>query len=120
LRAIEVDGIRGVLEAFLASDREWTVGEAARRYARHPVPEPVGTPEQVADAVEAWHGAGADGFVVMAPLIPEGFERVADMLVPELQRRGLVPEAYEAGTLRARLRGSDRLPAGHPGAEHRP
>ncbi len=120
LQDIEVDGIRGVLEAFLTSDREWTVAEAARRYARHPVPEPVGTPEGVADTIETWHAAGADGFVVMAPLVPEGFERVADLLVPELQRRGLVPEAYEAGTLRARIRADDRLPETHPGADSRP
>lgn len=117
LRAIEVDGIRGVLTAFLNSDREWTVGEAARRYARHPVPEPVGTPEQVADTFAAWHAAGADGFMIMTPVVPAGFERVADLLVPELQRRGLMPEEYERGTLRARIRAADRLPETHPGTD---
>lgn len=55
--------------------------------------------------------------MIMTPVIPAGFERVADLLVPELQRRGLMPEEYERGTLRARIRAADRLPEAHPGTD---
>ena len=102
LEAIDADGIRGALRAFLADDREWTVGEAAVRYARYPTAEFVGTPASVADELEQWGEAGADGFVVTAPVVPGGFEAVVDLLVPELRDRGLVPR-YGDETLRERL-----------------
>jgi FMN-dependent oxidoreductase (nitrilotriacetate monooxygenase family) len=59
------------------------------------------TPEQVADAIEQWWRQGAaDGFNIMAPVIPSGLERFVDHVVPILQRRGLFREEYEGTTLR--------------------
>lgn len=64
----------------------------------------VGTPEQIADDMERWFRSGAaDGFNVMPDVLPSGFEDVADQLIPELQRRGLFRQDYEAATLRGHL-----------------
>ena len=61
----------------------------------------VGTPEQVADTIEEWAGAGAaDGFNVMPPVLPSGLEAFVDHVVPILQLRGLFREDYAGTTLR--------------------
>jgi len=117
LEDVDVDGIRGVLNAFVDDEQTWTVREAAIRYARYPTAELVGTPSTVADELEKWGEAGADGFVVMAPLVPRQFVDVADYLIPELRERGLYPETVEPGqTLRERLFGDDTVVDTHPAA----
>lgn len=64
-------------------------------------PQVVGTPEQVADHIEAWHREGAaDGFNLMIDVLPDGLEPVVDELVPLLQRRGIFPRDYRGDTLR--------------------
>ncbi|MBP2000235.1 FMN-dependent oxidoreductase (nitrilotriacetate monooxygenase family) [Paenibacillus shirakamiensis] len=60
-----------------------------------------GTPAHIADELEAWFTQGAsDGFNVMPPYLPEGLERFAQQIVPELQRRGLFRREYTGATLR--------------------
>lgn len=60
----------------------------------------VGTAEQAADMMEAWFEAGAaDGFNIMVDMLPSGMDLVVDLLVPELQRRGLFHLDYEYTTL---------------------
>jgi FMN-dependent oxidoreductase (nitrilotriacetate monooxygenase family) len=62
-----------------------------------------GTPEQVADAIQQWWENGAaDGFNVMAPVLPSGLSAFVDHVVPILQRRGLFRSEYEGRTLRDR------------------
>lgn len=64
----------------------------------------VGTPEQVADALEDWFQRGAvDGYNIMPASMPSGLEDFTRLVVPELQRRGLFKTAYTAGTLRDKL-----------------
>ncbi|WP_226489112.1 LLM class flavin-dependent oxidoreductase [Pseudomonas sp. B20] len=64
----------------------------------------IGTPEQVADELQRWFEQGAaDGFNVLVPHLPGGLEDVAQLLVPELQRRGLFRTEYEGTTLRENL-----------------
>lgn len=64
----------------------------------------VGTPEQVADAIEHWFTAGAaDGFNLMPPLLPGSVEEFIDRVIPILQRRGLYRTEYAASTLRGHL-----------------
>lgn len=60
-----------------------------------------GTPEQIADQLQEWyeHGA-ADGFNVMPPWLPGGFELFAEHVVPILRRRGLFRTEYAGTTLR--------------------
>jgi FMN-dependent oxidoreductase (nitrilotriacetate monooxygenase family) len=60
-----------------------------------------GTPEQVADAIQHWYDHGAaDGFNIMAPVLPSGLEIFVDQVVPILQRRGLFRTEYTGRTLR--------------------
>lgn len=66
--------------------------------------EILGTPVQVADQLQEWFEAeAADGFNVMPPYLPGGLEDFVDLVVPELQRRGLFRTEYEGKTLRDNL-----------------
>jgi N-acetyl-S-(2-succino)cysteine monooxygenase len=70
----------------------------------------IGTPSDVADFMETWFTEGAcDGFNIMPPLYPRDLHRFVDLVIPELQRRGLYRTEYEATTLRGNL-GLRRLP----------
>jgi alkanesulfonate monooxygenase len=64
----------------------------------------IGTPAQIADQLEEWfRNDAADGFNVMPPVAPTGLEDFVELVVPELQRRGLFRTAYEGRTLRENL-----------------
>jgi N-acetyl-S-(2-succino)cysteine monooxygenase len=64
----------------------------------------IGTPAEVADALESWfRGGAADGFNIMPLTFPGGLEDIVDLLIPELQRRGLFRKEYEGKTLRENL-----------------
>lgn len=66
--------------------------------------EIVGTPEQIADHLQEWFEQGAaDGFNIMPPTFPAGFNDIVDLVIPELQRRGLFRTEYEGSTLRENL-----------------
>ncbi|MBB3212779.1 FMN-dependent oxidoreductase (nitrilotriacetate monooxygenase family) [Herbaspirillum sp. Sphag1AN] len=63
-----------------------------------------GTPVQVADALEEWFlKDAADGFNIMPPYFPTGLDEFVELVVPELQRRGLFRTEYQGRTLRAHL-----------------
>jgi hypothetical protein len=86
-------------------------------------PVVVGTPAKVADEIEAWFDqTDVDGLNVPFAISPGDFEDIADMLVPELVRRGRYKEAYQPGTLREKLfgKGRARLTAPHPAVQYRP
>lgn len=64
----------------------------------------VGSTKTVADTIEQWFiERGADGFNVVPPLLPGGFEDFVRLVVPELQRRGLFRTEYQGATLRENL-----------------
>ena len=64
----------------------------------------IGTPSQIADVMEHWFRNGAaDGFNVMPAWLPGSLSDFVDMVIPELQRRGLFRTAYEGTTLRQNL-----------------
>lgn len=64
----------------------------------------LGSPGRVADFMEDWmKGEAADGFILLLPSLPSSLTDVAQLLVPELQRRGLFRTEYEGTTLRANL-----------------
>ncbi|WP_180157957.1 LLM class flavin-dependent oxidoreductase [Acinetobacter sp. YH12045] len=64
----------------------------------------IGTPEQVVDQLQEWfENDAADGFNVLPPTTPAGLNDFVDLIVPELQRRGLFRTAYEGKTLRENL-----------------
>ena len=64
----------------------------------------VGTPEQIADAIEEWFTQGAaDGFNIMPPILPTALTDFVDQVVPILQKRGLYRTSYAGKTLRENL-----------------
>jgi alkanesulfonate monooxygenase len=63
-----------------------------------------GTPAHIADELEAWFSGGAaDGFNVMPPVLPGSLKDFVELVIPELQRRGLFRLRYEGRTLRENL-----------------
>jgi len=64
----------------------------------------VGTAEDVADQFEHWFiGRAADGFNILPATFPKGLSDFVDLVVPELQRRGLFRKEYEGNDLRTNL-----------------
>jgi alkanesulfonate monooxygenase len=125
IRYLKLDaGISSALENFTIGDpdRVWTVGELARHNAiggRGPLF--IGSVEQVADAIEHWvDTTDVDGLNLSYAVTPEAYEDFADLVAPELQRRGRYKTAYREGTLREKLGGaSPLLPERHPAAGFR-
>jgi N-acetyl-S-(2-succino)cysteine monooxygenase len=63
-----------------------------------------GTPRSIADTLEEWFaGMAADGFNILPPYFPGAFADFVDLVVPELQRRGLFRLDYQGRTLRDHL-----------------
>ncbi|WP_375387152.1 LLM class flavin-dependent oxidoreductase [uncultured Amnibacterium sp.] len=64
----------------------------------------IGTPTDIADHIEEWSTTGAaDGFNVVFAQLPDTLDAFADLVIPELQRRGLFRTEYEGTTLREHL-----------------
>lgn len=63
----------------------------------------VGNPRDVADRIGALADVGLDGVVVAPPVITSQFDAFADLVVPELTRRGRVRDYPEEASLRERL-----------------
>jgi len=64
----------------------------------------IGTPEEIVDQMEVWFEAGvADGFNLMPPTLPGSLEDFVELIVPELQRRGLFRKEYTGHTFRELL-----------------
>jgi len=61
-----------------------------------------GSPEKIADIMQAWFETGAaDGFNLMPPVLPHQLDVFSTEVVPILQKRGLFRTAYDGETLRA-------------------
>jgi FMN-dependent oxidoreductase (nitrilotriacetate monooxygenase family) len=64
----------------------------------------IGTPKQIADELEQWFiEQAADGFNLLPPVVPTALHDFVDLVVPELQRRGLFRTEYEGTMLRTNL-----------------
>ncbi|BCG25828.1 N5,N10-methylene tetrahydromethanopterin reductase [Pseudomonas tohonis] len=124
LRQVESNAIQSAVDAFTAADpsRTWTTAEIADYCALGgDGPLLVGSPQSVADELQAWvEETDVDGFNLSSIVAPETFVDIVDLLVPELQARGLFKRDYEAGSLRHKLFGQgDRLAEPHPAARLR-
>ena len=81
--------------------------------------EVIGSPTEVVDLMEQWVSEKAcDGFNIMPPVFPESLDDFVDLVVPELQRRGLYRTEYTGTTLRDNL-GLTRPPWPSAGAIER-
>lgn len=89
----------------LARKENLTLRDVGRRFAESVGHNLVwGTPQHIADVMEEWFRKGAcDGFCVLFPYYPRGVEDFVQLVIPELQRRGLFRTEYEGGTLRENL-----------------
>ncbi|QFY42741.1 LLM class flavin-dependent oxidoreductase [Candidatus Methylospira mobilis] len=73
----------------------------------------VGTPVDIADQIEDWFVNGAaDGFNLKPSFLPDSLEDFVNLVVPELQKRGIFRTEYEGRTLRENL-GFKRPPNQH-------
>ncbi|WP_280407030.1 LLM class flavin-dependent oxidoreductase [Nocardia carnea] len=123
LRHIETDANRSALTSFTADPtRTWTPRDLATELGiggRGPVV--AGAPGEGAAELVRWvEEADVDGFNIAYVTTPGTFTDFARLVVPELRRRGRVPEQTTRTTLRERLGGAGpRLAADHPGAAYR-
>lgn len=107
---VSVEGGRGLLQRYIEGARakfgpKATLRQMAENQANNGLVQFVGTPEQVADGLCEWFEAGAcDGFAIVPSDDPGSFEDFGRLVIPELRRRGVVPEPGPARqTLRDRL-----------------
>jgi FMN-dependent oxidoreductase (nitrilotriacetate monooxygenase family) len=117
LKKVDTNAIVSVVETFAGKDKPWTIEELAKWGGIGGLgPVFVGSPETLADILEEWATeTDVDGFNLAYAVTPETFETVVDLLVPELQKRGVYPTAYKPGTLREKLFGEGPyLPKTHP------
>jgi alkanesulfonate monooxygenase SsuD/methylene tetrahydromethanopterin reductase-like flavin-dependent oxidoreductase (luciferase family) len=85
--------------------REATLGEVAHLEATtHLSARIVGTPESVADEMQdRVESECCDGFTVSHALSPGSLSRFVELVVPELQRRGIFRKEYTGRTFRENL-----------------
>jgi len=109
---IEVEGIQGLLDIFtkmyksgdLGKDK-LTMREVGKIYGSTiGCPQIVGTPEQVADEMEAiLDETGGDGFNITPTTMPHNLREFVDEVVPILQKRGVHRREYTGEMLRDHL-----------------
>ncbi|TXM94466.1 LLM class flavin-dependent oxidoreductase, partial [Methylobacterium sp. WL103] len=75
----------------------------------------------IADELQSWVEEGeVDGFNLSRIVVPESFSDFIDVVIPELQDRGLYKTGYAPGSFRNKLFGQgDRLPARHAAQAYR-
>ncbi|OOG58004.1 hypothetical protein B0E49_03975 [Polaromonas sp. C04] len=119
IETIKSDGMQAVIKNFTYVDpgRAWRVRDFGEWLKGGTLaPDIVGSVKEVADELERWmRVAGVDGFMVQPYTTPGSHEDLVNLVIPELQARGLFRTEYEGDTFRERLTGADpRLPQRHP------
>ncbi|GLB03408.1 hypothetical protein AtubIFM57258_007986 [Aspergillus tubingensis] len=130
--SLEAHKVTSQLDAFTTTSEDvprWTPRVVAEKAAIGGLgPVAVGSPERVADEMERWvREADLDGFNLGYVTTPGTFEDVVELLVPELRRRGLYPDAVaededeEGLTAREKVygKGQRELRADHPGSKYK-
>jgi alkanesulfonate monooxygenase len=123
LEYVEVDAIQTLMENFTKADptRRWTPRQIAEFLGTGSA-SIVGSPSTVADElIGLMDETGVDGFNLRYLVSPGDISAFVDLVVPELQRRGVYKTSYEEGTFREKLYGKGRnyLPDDHPAANYR-
>jgi len=119
LETIDSQAMRGSIKGLIESapDKTQTFRDLTRsRLAGQFL---TGAPEQIADALQAWHEAGVDGFNLVYSVTPGTFVDFIEAVVPVLQKRGLAQREYAPGPLRQKIFGHPRLSTRHPAAAYR-
>ncbi|KAG4435395.1 hypothetical protein IFR05_009138 [Cadophora sp. M221] len=126
----EAHKVTSALSAFTTTSEnvpEWTPGVVAEMASIGGLgPVGVGSPSKVADELERWiREADVDGFNLGYVTTPGTFEDVVDLLVPELRRRGLYPEAPDEDVVPLTARekvygvGQKELRSDHTGSRYK-
>lgn len=99
-------------------DREPTIRDIARIHRS--AGRIVGTPSEVADAIQAWADAGIDGVNLINYTVPGSYVSFIKLVMPELRRRGLARDQHDGqpATIRRRFGGSDRPDERHPAHQY--
>ena len=122
VRRVETNAIVSALDHLTHGSTSFTIEELAAWGGIGGMgPVFVGSPSTLADILQQWvEETDVDGFNLAYAIAHDTFESIVDLLVPELQKRGVYPTAYQPGTLREKLFGRGaRLPDEHPGAQYR-
>jgi alkanesulfonate monooxygenase SsuD/methylene tetrahydromethanopterin reductase-like flavin-dependent oxidoreductase (luciferase family) len=124
LQAKKTDANQSALESFTVADpnRRWKIKEIAQWVGlggRGPVV--AGSPKTVADRLQEWiEETDVDGFNFVYAVMPETYEDIVELLIPELQSRGVYKKEYRSGTLREKLfQQGPYLPQSHHGSQFR-
>lgn len=103
IEEVTVPGSQGLFDvAHRLSDKDsLTLRDIGKLYAQGVLlPQFVGTASQIADQIEeGFNGGEADGYILSAAQAPGTFDDFVDLVVPELQRRGLFRTDYTGTTL---------------------
>ena len=93
---VETNAIHSLIEHLTNDGKNWTIDELAKWGGIGGVgPVFVGSAATVADILQEWsEETGVDGYNLAYAVTPETFEDVVNLLVPELQKRGVYPTAY--------------------------
>jgi FMN-dependent oxidoreductase (nitrilotriacetate monooxygenase family) len=124
LESMESDAIRAMIEMLTGVDSEvvWTKERLAKWLCIGGFSASVvGSPKTIVDEMERWMEiADVDGFNLGRVIAPGSMRDFVELVVPELRKRGHVPqEPLAPMTLRERLTGDSRLPSEHAGANYR-
>jgi len=89
----------------LARRENLSIRQVGRRFAEGQGHRIVwGTPQMLADDMQQWLEAEAcDGFCMLFPYFPRGIEDFVNLVIPELQKRGIFRKEYAGKTLRENL-----------------
>ena len=88
----------------LARREQLTVRQLAQMAGSFGGLEMVGTANEIADTMQTWLETGAcDGFNIMFHTVPAGIDDFVQLVIPELQRRGIFRREYTGTTLREHL-----------------
>ncbi|KAI1761690.1 nitrilotriacetate monooxygenase component A [Hypoxylon sp. FL1150] len=127
--SLEAHKVRSLLDAFTTTSEDipkWTPRVVAEKAAIGGLAHvAVGNPQTVADDMERWIREGdLDGFNIGYVTTPGTFEEVVELLIPELQRRGLYADPKLDGeglTARERVygKGQSGLRDDHPGSRYK-
>jgi FMN-dependent oxidoreductase (nitrilotriacetate monooxygenase family) len=117
---VSTEGGRTQVERY----KDTSVRDAAADFIRRGMRELilVGSPSEVAEQVgDIVTETGLDGFNYTPFVSPGSYLDLADLVVPELQKMGLVRTERSVSTFRERLfgEGNAHLPTSHPGSQFR-
>ena len=98
VKHIDTSAVQSLVEHLSGGDKTWTIDELAKFGGVGGVgPVFVGSPSTVPDVFQQWvEETDVDGFNLAYAITPGMFEDVVGYLVPELERRGVYPQAYRS------------------------